>query len=287
MQINTDSYEMAKNYEITPEGYLKFWLTGGIPNKELEYEDGRRESIKPEALFDEQSIKSAIGKPITLNHPPQAINSLNYRNFSCGIVMQEYTKDSEGALVLAGVIHDEDVVKSVIRGDLKYVSPGYTAKKESNMDGSYLQSNREYNHFALLTKEFAPRGGKQSKIHILSDMYQNQIDSNSANDKKMEAEIAERLELLTTWKNQLESNNISIDYSLDSKGIKRQILGIYYPEKTMKLVNESNIDGCWLGFVTNTDTRNQTDLELLPDSNFDSTTESVVEKFIKKMEGKS
>lgn len=331
MELNSDSFEI-RNYELTPEGYLKFWLVGGVPNKVLEYENGRKEVINKDSLFDQKSINSAVGKPICLNHPPTAINSTNYRNLSHGITLQEYTEDAEtGALVLAGIVHDSDVVEGVLKGNYKHVSASYAANKKPNDDGVLLQSEREYNHFAILSPEYAPRAGNDSKILVISDKaekQQNQQSTNTdvadvdntksdvhnssvnpsdnvstnintdSNKDKMKEEIAERVELLTTWKSTLEANNLAIDYNMDAMQIKKTILSLHYPEKTMKMVKESNIDGFWLGFLTtNNDSIDAGGNSHTPASeyrkpvpqtvnNFDSIVESEKQKYINKVAGK-
>ena len=324
MQLNTDSFEV-KNYELTPEGFLKFWMVGGIPDKVLEYDNGHKEVINKDSLFDPKSINSAVGKPICLNHPPSAITSKNYKQLSHGVTLQEYAEDSEsGALVLAGIIHDSDVVEGILKGNYKYISAGYAADKTPNEDGVMLQSNRNYNHFAVLTEEYAPRAGNDSKILVINDKPQliedsktdaptrepSTIDANSVNSndssgnvpiepntdssrEKMINDIAERVELLTTWKSKLEANNKTIDYQMDAVQIKREILSLYYPEKTMKMVKDDNLDGFWLGFLANGNsvdaggedepTPASTYRKPAQVSNYDSALETELQKFIKLM----
>lgn len=330
IELNSDSFEI-KNYELTPEGFLKFWLVGGIPGKELVYDGGRKEIINSDALFDENSINSAVGKPISFNHPPRAITSKNYKQYSHGIVLQEYAKDdSTGALVLAGIVHDADMVDGIMKGKYKYVSAGYSADKTPNNDGVLLQSNRSYNHFGILDENHAPRAGEESKIIKIDDSIDNSqsdagVNNNQQNLSKpaktethiapastpqttnedMTQEINERVDLLLEWKPVLLQNNKACSSNMDSKQIKRQVLSIYYPEKTMNLINADNIDGVWLGFLTtaniNTDagendTFAQSNLMnyrpkvTTPASqqvvNFDSAVDSAIDVFIKKMEGK-
>lgn len=320
IELNADSFEI-KNYEMTPQGYLKFWLVGGIPDKELVYDGGKRkEIINADNLFDEVSINSAVGKPVRLNHPPRPINSRNYKDNMHGVVLQEYSKDADtGALVLAGIVHDADVVDGIMKNKYKYISAGYSATKTPNDDGVLVQSNREYDHFAVLSEEFAPRAGEESKVLILVDTVEKQQDAtsttttstnnNTVDMEKLNQDIAGRVELLTTWKPILEEHKKAIDYNADSKAIKRQILSIYYPEKTMKFITNENIDGVWVGFITtanlNSDagddvSDNQSHLptsayrmktpvsksSVVP-ANYDATLDSEIEKFIKKMEGRT
>lgn len=286
MELNTDSFEI-KNYEITEEGYVITWIVGGIPNKELIYDGGaRKEIINEDALFNEKSIKTAMGKPITYPaHPPKPVNSRNYNEFMKGVVLQEYSKDdSTGALVLSAIVHDSELAEGIISGKIKYISAGYTATKEPNADGVLVQTDRVYNHFTGLGEEYTPRAGEESKILIFDENITQQKDgetttqpqnnqsaktvntgSNDTSDngdgrakskaktqKEMNQDTEEKVELLVLWKPILEENNKAIDYSLDSNGIKRQVLSCYYPEKTIKALNDDAVlNGFWLNFVSN------------------------------------
>jgi hypothetical protein len=309
LQLNSDSYQI-KNYELTPEGYLKFWMVGGIPGQELLYDGGRKEIINKDALFNEDSLSTAVGKPVSLNHPPRPINAKNYREYSKGSLLQEYSEDENGALVFAGIVHDDAIVQAIMKGEITHVSASYLAEKKANDDGILEQTNRKYNHIALLTKEFSPRAGENSKIIILDDT-PPQADSDDTENKKEKPvnnidamEIQERVELLTDWREVLEKNSIAIDYNADSNAIKRQILGIYYPEKTIKaLNNDAILQGFWLNFISNPQpeiTKNDDGSESgfnfdysrknqnspHGSMNFDSDVEAIRNKYIAKMEGK-
>lgn len=308
LQLNSDSYQI-KNYELTPEGYLKFWMVGGIPGQELVYDGGKRkETINKDALFNEDSLSTAVGKPVTLNHPPRPINAKNYREFSKGTLLQEYSEDDNGALVLAGIVHDDATVQAIMKGEVKYVSASYLADKTANNDGVLEQSNRRYNHIALLSPEYSPRAGENSKIIILDDTPPHQSDSDSdKTDVKAESkteketpknnidamEIQERVELLTEWKKVLDENNLAIDFNSDSNTIKRQVLSIYYPEKTIKaLNNDAVLQGFWLNFVSNPQQKTANDDGFGIGSggrtgyNFDSDVDAIRNKYIARMEGK-
>lgn len=305
LELNSDSYQI-KNYELTPEGFLKFWMVAGIPNQELVYDGGRRkETINKEALFNEDSISTAIGKPVTFNHPPRPINSKNYKEYIKGTLLQEYSEDDNGALVLAGIVHDDATVQAILKGDVKYVSASYTADKTPNSDGVLEQTNRRYNHIAVLSSEYSPRAGENSKIIILDDTPPQVDNQEKPVEKPAEnnidaMEIQERVELLTDWKPILQKNNIAIDYNADANTIKRQILSIYYPEKTIKaLNNDAVLQGFWLNFAANPISKTSEENEDSFDTgyarkqnsphsvmNFDSYVDNVRDKFIALIEGK-
>jgi len=332
VEFNTDSFRI-KNYEITPEGYANLWIVGGVPNKTLVYDGGKRkEIIQEDSLFDEASIKTAMGKHLTYpEHPPRPINSKNYSNFSKGVVLQEYSKDeATGALVLSAIVHDAEMVEGIVSGKIKYISAGYTADKEPNNDGVLIQKNRVYNHFTGLGEQYTPRAGEESKILIFEEKAQNDAenvtngekpstdsqidkniqtlttgsneagnntDGNKETQEKMNLDIEERVELLSTWKPVLEEHKKAIDYSLDSTSIKRLILSCYYPEKTIKALNDDAVlKGFWLNFVSDESKLQVDGQAALPDTtyqrstpssrvmNFDSQVDSVRDKYIKLME---
>lgn len=300
--LNRDSYEI-KNYEVTPEGYLKFWMVAGIPGKELVYDGGRKEFINKDYLFDEKSIASAVGKPVCLNHPPRPINSKNYLQFSKGTLLQEYSDDENGSLVLSGIVHDGETVEKILKGEVKYVSASYTADKIQNDDGIFEQRNRKYNHIALLTEDFSPRAGENSKIVMHFEEMPIQKDEQEVvketPSQNIDAgEIEQRVEILASWKEILEKNNIAIDYNEDSKTLKRKILRIFYPEETIKaLNNDSVLEGFWLNFISQApasinEDGNRKDLgygrKNSPHAglNFDSEIDSIRNQFIAKMENR-
>lgn len=349
--LNTDSFKI-KNYELTPEGYLKFWLVGGVPDQILDY-GTHKESINEDTLFNPQSVNSAVGKPISFNHPPSAIDVSNIRDYSKGTILQEYSKEPDTkALVLAGIVHDSELINEILSQKISYISAGYTAKKELNNDGILEQKSRHYNHFALLSEDYQPRAGANSKIILINqeDSFKGKViveevkPPNKGESKKPDltespaklekpktpkelkemqtqnsseqplnpvvdvpttpsteplktqndaAIVAEKVELLTQYKATLESHGKAIDYNLDALQIKKQVLSCFYEPSIMGQINDSNIDGFWLGFQANkpqTLSSPTTQQSINQDSsnqqyNFDSEVEKYRREYIKKMEG--
>lgn len=323
ISLNTDSFEI-KNHELTPEGFLKIWFVGGVPDKELVYENGVKEVINEDALFDQNSVNTAVGKLITFNHPPQAINGGNYREFAKGTVLQEFHKDPKtNSLVMSGIVHDSELVSDILSGRTKYVSAGYLADKIPNEDGTISQLRREYNHFSFLSPEYEPRAGEESKIIILGNTDQKEAveahvepdvetdETSSPNPfpkgqsdtpkpqpaitpQNMDAEIKKRVEILTQWKDTLDSNNKAYDYKLDSTALKKLVLSCHYPQKTIDLLSENNnqnLDGFWIKFLVDNENgefvKDPLTKEYQNDSmNFDTSVEKYRSQFIAKISGK-
>ena len=287
--LNIDSTRIV-NF-TRDKGYLKTWFAGGIADKLLLYnlDSGeRKESISQESLFNPDSLNTAVGMPIVLNHPPQAVDGKNFRQFIMGTMLQEYA-NKDGTLLLAGIVHDEETADRIEKGEITHTSSAYDTPKTLNNDGVYMQELRDYNHFAVLSPEFIPRAGKESSIFILGgNNYDSKSETitqentseqpkqaikidnknrmNTNSDTSSEApktnpqgidpaEIQQRVELLTEWKKILDEHNVEIDYGMNSDSIRLKVLSCFYDEKTINELNQdaSVAKGFWLNFVTNPD----------------------------------
>lgn len=265
LTLNCDSQEI-KNWEITPEGYMKLWLSVAKANQDLVYTiDGgtRTEFINRENLFNKDSINSAIGKHLTFNHPPQAITGNNWRDYAVGVALQEFAEDGDN-LLMASMIYDSKIIEDIKKGDIKFTSSGYSAVKlPLNQDGKIEQKTRSYNHFGLLDKNFVPRAGTSSRVVVLglnkdSNNATNQnnnadMTNTNNNDSKTFSQnnLTELIQLHTNWDSVLSSNGKSIDYNMDALTLKRKILECYYPSHQIARLQDSNLDGFWINFELN------------------------------------
>jgi hypothetical protein len=266
LQLNCDSQEI-KNWEITPEGYMKLWIAVATANHDLVY-DSRTEFIAKENLLNKDSINSAIGKHLTFNHPPQAVSSANWKDYSVGVALQEYAEDGDN-LLMASMIYDTDIIDGIKSGKYKYVSSGYSAvKKEINQDGKIEQTQRAYNHFAVLDEEHEPRAGKTCSVRVFDmptnkDSKNNTSATNTANntdsdkgsfvtnDSDGKINVAELIGLHTEYDSVLIENGKKPDFNMDASTLKREILGCFYPEEQIKKLPANNLDGFWINFELN------------------------------------
>jgi len=152
-------------WERTPGGLLKAFVTLGKANKPLDYwtYDGekfgrRREMISLDQLRDEASLATAYGSPITLGHPSNKRFDGNAEGLMIGSLMQEVIVDEEeGTVCVAGTITDQRgdrLIKKAAEefgGLFPEMSPAYEVGK-FQADGSNIiwQFNRAYDHNALL-----------------------------------------------------------------------------------------------------------------------------------------
>jgi hypothetical protein len=311
------------NWEETEEGYIKLWISVAVANKDLEYfhEDGtkRIEYIDENDLFDPESLKTAIAKPFTINHPPEPVLINNHRKYSHGTTLQEIINDS-GRLTVASVITDPDTCQKIKSKEIKYTSSAYRALKIPQDDGRLKQTKRRYNHFALLTDDNQPRAGIDSCIILdskgnepmttqentpattttheteinqptMKEMFDaitglgeaiktalgsvpstatvpvpvtENVDSknettNATENIDSKSETKECVRLWSEWKSIVEMNNKTVDFNLDSEGVKRLVLSCFYDEAIVKKLDTTQkLDGFWLNFEANKDSFKKT-----------------------------
>ncbi len=162
---------------ITPEGYFVADALVARANNIQEYRASELgitdrdpndivRVFRPEAeVFAVDSLKSASRLPITLDHPPQMVDSANWREYAKGESGEEILRDGEYVRVPIRVT-DAQAVDSV-QHERREFSMGYTA--EVIMDaGEYngqaydaKATNIRYNHLAACR---AARGGPELRI---------------------------------------------------------------------------------------------------------------------------
>lgn len=85
----------------------------------------RRELRMPEEVFHPDSLASFAGKPLTDDHPPEAVSAVNFKKYAIGVVTGAAYAD--GDHVRAPIIlHDGTAVDKALRGGKRDLSVGYT-----------------------------------------------------------------------------------------------------------------------------------------------------------------
>lgn len=126
--------------------------------KEVGIEDADMIDVVREAedVFDEDSLASMDGKPITLYHPEEMVTSENFKKYAVGFIRNVHR---DGDNILGDlVINDMDAIEKIMSGDLKDLSLGYQAKLVPTGDGRLKQKNIVINHLAIVPEgraEFA------------------------------------------------------------------------------------------------------------------------------------
>lgn len=161
-------YRIDKGGRITSKvdenGYLR--IDGVVAHVGiLEYmeDDGTviREFVPEETLFDDESLKSLAGAPVTLQHPPVMVTPSNYKEYSQGSVNGIPKRDGDN-LVASMLVIGNEALHAVEYEGVSELSPGYSVDLDET-PGEWqgqkydrVQRNRRYNHQAIVD---AARGG--------------------------------------------------------------------------------------------------------------------------------
>lgn len=103
---------------------------------------------EPNDVFDEDSLASMDGKPITLYHPDEMVTSENFKKYAVGFIKNVHR--SGDFIVGDLVINDMDAIEKVLGGEIKDLSLGYQAKLVPTGDGRLKQTNIVINHLAIV-----------------------------------------------------------------------------------------------------------------------------------------
>lgn len=169
MGFCVDKGEITK-VERTKEGALRVWATVSRTGDLTYYgPDGHSfiERVTAEELFRPDSLNTAWGKPITVGHPvteegePIPVTPDNSPNYRVGSTMQSMQRVSDQFLTLVAVIDDARGIAEIERGT-REISAGYY-REPVVIDGVIHQTNRNYNHFAIVPHG---RAGSAVRLHV-------------------------------------------------------------------------------------------------------------------------
>lgn len=118
----------------------------------------------PAVVFDEKSMLSLAGRPVTRGHPPGEVNSSNWKDLAKGVMGATIKRDGEH-VVASMAIMDHDSGKEVLEG-ARALSAGYTVSvvRDEGIapDGTAYQFRQagelRFNHVAYLPDN-NPRAG--------------------------------------------------------------------------------------------------------------------------------
>lgn len=151
----------------------------GLSDKKVVYI--RRE---PQDVFDEDSLASIEGKPVTLNHPDEMVTSKNFKKYVVGFV-KNVRRDGDNILGDL-VVNDMDTIEKITSGELKDLSMGYQAKLEPTADGELKQTNIVVNHVAVVKEGRAmnarivdskPEGSEDMKLDLSFQGVKDSLDT--------------------------------------------------------------------------------------------------------------
>lgn len=161
---------MVEKMVLTDEGFLKgraiatnvgvfpYTLADGTVQYELR---------PPEEVFDDMSIQSAKGLPLTNNHPPVMVNADNSKEYSVGFTGDNIHLDQYHLSVPISIT-EKEAVEDAQEGK-QALSMGYTADMD-NTPGVWMgvrydavQRNIKYNHLAIVPQG---RAGDAAKMKL-------------------------------------------------------------------------------------------------------------------------
>jgi len=119
-----------------------------------------------EEVFKKDSMSSFANKPVTNNHPPELVNSKNFKEYSVGFSGNEITQD--GDFIKAEIhVTDEVAIRNIEAGKVE-LSNGYTCDiewipgvTEDGVEYEAIQTNIKGNHIAIVAKG---RAGSACKV---------------------------------------------------------------------------------------------------------------------------
>lgn len=151
-------------FRETPQGFLDLYITfSKVGDLVYRRADGSfiTETLTAEELFKEDSISTLTGKPITEGHPPAFVTTDNYKEYTKGSTGTKILIDGDFATIV-GTVYDAGTITKIKKGDARQVSVGYNVTVV-NRDGKLYQTDRDYNHLAVLTTE--GRAGDSVRVH--------------------------------------------------------------------------------------------------------------------------
>ncbi|RKN75010.1 DUF2213 domain-containing protein [Paenibacillus ginsengarvi] len=163
--------QFSKNLTFTPEGFLialnvPIARTGWYDYLASEIGAGGDDVVRvyrsPDEVLHPAAIASFEGKPVSDDHPYDAVTSENASRIAKGTVQNvRQGKGEDNDLLVADlVIYDKRLIDEVQSGK-REVSAGYTCNYVDNGDGTYCQKDIRGNHVAVVA---AGRAGDRVAI---------------------------------------------------------------------------------------------------------------------------
>lgn len=156
--------KIGRNQEETPEGFLlcrnvpiartgtQLYSAREVPELEAG-NDGTIVMDRPEEeVFRPETISSANGKSITVDHPNDLVSPLSWRDLTVGVALNARRGDgAESDLLLADLlISDHGAIEQVRNTKGQEISAGYNYDGVQISKGRGKQTNIWINHIALV-----------------------------------------------------------------------------------------------------------------------------------------
>jgi uncharacterized protein len=123
------------------------------------------EHVTDEELFRTDSLDTAGLAPVTLGHPIEGmVTPANWKKYAVGASGSKVVANrADGMVDVVFVVGDEEAIAAIEGGKATEVSAGYSTLVEQRGDGRWYQTNRQYNHLALVERG---RAGPSVRLHL-------------------------------------------------------------------------------------------------------------------------
>ncbi|MBR8461485.1 DUF2213 domain-containing protein [Campylobacter sp. faydin G-105] len=243
--INNDGYIVtkAKMASIKPMKYDGAEI-GQKPN--VIYDVFRDEA----EVFNDETIKSFEGKPLTLTHPDDDVTAANWKDIAIGHVQNVRR---EGDYLVGDVyINDENAIQIIKKYGIKEVSCGYDSKLV-NKDGKIYQTQIRGNHLAVVAQG---RAGKECRL--MDKKFINERAKMEFKDRAKEAtaRLIKLKDAEDTSEELKEQSKALLDLLKEAGGIDEELKSVKAKLADFKKVNDEQT-------VTNTQNEPGSEVEEL------------------------
>lgn len=172
IQIRLDKDRSKRKFDL--RGYLLVWGTVVSAGQNLEYmesdgapRDGWIEHVPESTVFNQGALDTLKNAPITLNHPPEMLDTSNTSRYQVGSVI-ELKRDGDKLRALHQIT-DARALDAIDSGVFE-LSPGYiadideTAGEVNGVRHDAVQVGRVYNHHSIVPEA---RAGHSNKLDSL------------------------------------------------------------------------------------------------------------------------
>lgn len=165
--------QISENLHKTPEGYLlalgvSIGRTGVMDygRGETPLEVGKNGIVKvsrtEKELFSPKTIASFQGKPFTIKHPEDFVDTSNWKELAKGIMQNvRRGEGDQNQDLIADLLITDQIAISLVENGMRQLSCGYEAEYLQTGEGEGIQKNIIGNHLALVEEG---RAGDAYKI---------------------------------------------------------------------------------------------------------------------------
>lgn len=212
----------------TPEGFvMDSPIVGRTGIQIYRNADGseRREYRPPEEVFKADALASMRGKPITVDHPANGVDTTNAALHTIGTVLTEGRKSDDGATVVADIVlHMPERI-----GDRRELSLGYNVDLEMTPGVSpqgerydAIQRNIAINHCAVVARGRAGvarlnmDGDEEVPIHQPEQTKMPKLKLDNGCEYEVPAEVAAAHSALTVKADEAAKNVVALTNERDT-----------------------------------------------------------------------